>query len=193
MDGQTFTAFAGHRQIAHGAIEDVAAVLPPDQQGNILVLDDTSGHPVELDLRHGPEQAAAEYRARNDSSEAPPARRPGRGRPRLGVVAREVTLLPRHWDWLGRQPGGASAAIRRLVEDARRAGATDDEARERQEALYRVMSALAGDAPRFEDASRALFARDDTAFDAIVVTWPPDVAAYLARLAEAARAARPAS
>lgn len=193
MDGQTFSAFAGHRQIAHGAIEDVAAALPLDHQGSILVLNDATGQPIELDLRRGPQQAVAEYRARMGSSETPPARRPGRGRPRLGVVAREVTLLPRHWDWLGAQPGGASATIRRLVEDARRAGATGDEARERQEALYRAMSALAGDAPRFEDASRALFARDDSTFDAIVATWPPDVATYLARLAEIARAARPAT
>lgn len=191
MDGQTFTAFTGHRQIAHGTIEDVAAALPSDRQGAILVLDDATGQPVELDLRSGAEQAVAEFRQRTAPAEAPPGHRPGRGRPRLGVVAREVTLLPRHWDWLAKQPGGASAAIRRLVEDARRSGATEDEARVRREALYRAMSALAGDVPRFEDASRALFAHDDAAFDQIIAAWPADLAAYLTRLAKAARDARP--
>jgi len=189
-DGQTFTAFLGHRLLAHGGIEAIAAALPVDQQGAVLVLDDGTGRPVDLDMRHGVGHAVSEHRNRTPRpDEAAPAR-PGRGRPRLGVVAREVTLLPRHWDWLATQPGGASAAIRRLVEEARRSGAAEDETRQRQDALYHAMSALAGDAPRFEDAARALFARDDAGFDAIVVTWPVDVAAYLARLAQSARDAR---
>lgn len=186
---QTFTAFLDHRQLVHGKIEAVAGALPPDLQGAILVLDDATGRPVDLDLRQGPDHAVADYRARTQPVEDLP-RRTARGRPRLGVVAREVTLLPRHWDWLARQPGGASAAIRRLVENARRAGASDDVARERQEALYRAMSALAGDAPRFEDAARALFAHDDAGFDATIAAWPADVVSYLARLAERAREAR---
>lgn len=190
---QTFTAFLDHHQLAHGGIEAVAAALPPDMQGAILVFDDATGRPVDLDLRQGPAQAVAEYRARTQPVDDGSPRRAGRGRPRLGVVAREVTLLPRHWDWLAGQPGGASAAIRRLVESARRAGASDDVARERQDALYRAMSALAGDAPRFEDASRALFARADEEFDAIIAAWPADVSAYLARLAKNARDARPAA
>lgn len=190
-DGQTFTAFLGNRLLAQGGIEAIASALTVDHQGAVLVLNDATGRPVDLDMRRGPEHAAMEHRNRTPTPDEAPAQRPGRGRPRLGVVAREVTLLPRHWDWLARQPGGASAAIRRLVEEARRSGAADDEARQRQDALYHAMSALAGDAPRFEDAARALFARDDAGFDTIVVTWPTDVAVYLARLAKSARDARP--
>lgn len=189
---QTFTAFLGQQKLAHGDIRVVAALAAQSGlQGALLVFDDTTGRPVDLDMRDGPEAAVADYHARTANSDtAPPPQRPGRGRPKLGVVAREVTLLPRHWDWLSRQPGGASAALRRLVEDARRLGAAAERAREAQEALYRVMSALAGDAPGFEEASRALFAHDDSGFDQIVARWPADVADYLGRLAHAARSAR---
>nr|WP_308238347.1 DUF2239 family protein [Phenylobacterium sp. J367] len=110
----------------------------------------------------------------------------------MGVVAREVTLLPRHWDWLAAQPGGASAALRRLVEEARRSNEGADRAREAQEALYRVMSALGGDLPGFEEAIRALYAADDPRFDALISAWPDDIRAYVTRLAATERAARTA-
>ena len=194
MNGdQTFTAFLGPRRVAHGdllAVATVAAEAEVSQQGALLVFDDTTGRPVDLDLRSGGEAAAADYLARTSATDAAPPQRPGRGRPKLGVVARVVTLLPRHWEWLARQPGGASATLRRLVEDARRSGATADCAREAQETLYRVMSALAGDAPGFEEASRALFAHDDAGLDRIVAGWPTDVADYITRLAGIARSAR---
>jgi hypothetical protein len=192
MDGdRTFTAFLGHRRLASGDIRTVATVAADaHQQGALLIFDDATGRPVELDIRGGADQAVAEYQARAGRLDDARPRRPGRGRPRLGVVAREVTLLPRHWEWLGRQPGGASAALRRLVEEASRSGAAADRAREAQEALYRVMSTLAGNAPGFEEASRALFAHDDVRFDGIVHGWPADVAAYVGQLARAAREAR---
>jgi hypothetical protein len=151
---------------------------PPEVQ--VLILEDSSGQPVELDLRAGPQAAVEAYFART----AAPARapRPGRGRPKLGVVAREVTLLPRHWEWLAAQPGGASAALRRLVEEARRSAASTDEARQAQTTLYRAMSALAGDLPGFEEAARHLFAGDEVSLLELTARWPPDVAAYMARL-----------
>lgn len=190
-DEATFTAFLGPRRVASGRLEAVAeAAVRLGQQGALVIFDDETGRPIELDVRGGATQAVAEYRARTAVPDEAPPRRPGRGRPRLGVVAREVTLLPRHWDWLARQPGGASATLRRLVEEARRAGSTAERAREAQEALYRVMSALAGDAPGFEEASRVLFASDDERFDALIAAWPADVASYISELAAAARAAR---
>ena len=188
-DQTTFTAFQGHRRLAHGGLAAVAEALSGHPQGSVLVFDDATGRAIDLDLRHGPQGAVAEYQTRTAHAEVAP-HRPGRGRPKLGVVAREVTLLPRHWDWLSRQPGGASAALRRLVEDARRTTVTVESAREAQEVLYRVMSALAGDLPGFEEASRALFANDDTRLDETLATWPPDVASYLSKLADGVRAAR---
>src|SRR3546814_490284 len=105
----------------------------------------------------------------------------GRGRPKLGVTAREVTLLPRHWDWLAAQPGGASVALRKLVEQAMR----DDRQTRRaaQEAAYRVMTALAGDLPGYEEAIRALFAGDRQRFEQQIAGWPADLRDYVTRLA----------
>ncbi len=108
----------------------------------------------------------------------------GAGRPRLGVVAREVTLLPRHWQWLSSQPGGASVALRKLVDEARLANIGKDRVRQSQEAAYRFMSAMAGDAPGFEEAARALFAGDEHRFEQCISVWPEDVRDHAKRLAK---------
>ncbi|WP_295542652.1 DUF2239 family protein [uncultured Pseudacidovorax sp.] len=177
------TAFLGCTRIAQGPRERVLADLrrrndnPP-----ALVFDDASGERVELDLWSTAPAPAADGGAR-------PAR--GVGRPRLGVVAREVTLLPRHWDWLSRQPGGASVALRRLVEDARRVYADRDAARAAREAAYGFMSSVASALPGFEEASRALFAGDPERFAAHLSGWPADVADYARHLARGAWAAVP--
>jgi hypothetical protein len=176
MDSPAYAAFSGHRRLAHGSLLDVARAVFAHGDGAVQIFDET-GHPVELDTRNGPEAAVTEFLQRTT---APETRSGGRGRPRLGVVAREVTLLPRHWDWLAAQPGGASAALRRLVEEAR--GDPTTRQREARDRLYRVMSALAGDLPAFEEATRALYAGDDAKFAAIVSAWPVDVADYLVGL-----------
>jgi hypothetical protein len=104
----------------------------------------------------------------------------------LGVVAREITLLPRHWDWLAQQTGGASVAIRKLVEEARRTGDDRDRVRQAQEAAYRFMSAMTGNAPHYEDAIRALFADDAAGFEKLIARWPADVRDHVSALAERA-------
>ena len=111
-------------------------------------------------------------------------RRPGR--PKLGVVAREVTLLPRHWEWLNGQPGGASVALRKLVEEASRAKVGLDRARRARDAAYRFLTAMAGDMPGFEEAIRALFAGNSEGFQSQTEAWPPDIRDYSYRMAEAA-------
>jgi hypothetical protein len=107
----------------------------------------------------------------------------GRGRPKLGVIAREVTLLPRHWEWLAAQPGGGSVALRKLVDEARRSNSERDGALAAQERAYYFISAMAGDMPGFEEASRALFANDKSMFNERIAGWPPDVRTYAAWLA----------
>lgn len=160
-------------------------------EATILFFDDETGALVEVDLRGTPaevrrriEDSAAATRAAADT--APPVAPRGPGRPKLGVVAREVTLLPRHWEWLGSQPGGASVALRRLVEEARKANAGADRRRRSQEAAYRFMSAVAGDYPGYEEALRALFAGARDRFEEHVHGWPADVQAYARRLANGA-------
>jgi len=192
------TAFAGMRRLASGPLIDVALAIKaaPDSGDTVLAFDDASGAVVDLDLRgttadivtrlteHGELEAlAARTRARSEADG--PAR--GRGRPKLGVVAREVTLLPRHWDWLGSQPGGASQALRRLVDEARRADGGQTLAKAARERAYRFLSALAGDLPGFEEATRALFAGDAEAFADRMAGWPADVRDHALRLARSAQ------
>ncbi len=193
----TCSAFVGHRRLATGDLVEVAMAakraLDRGERGTILVFDDAMGEPVELDLRG----SAAEVKARHAARRAQPAASPpdaaerpeeprGPGRPKLGVVAHEVTLLPRHWQWLSAQPGGASVALRKLVEEARRTAGGRDRVRRAQETAYRFMTALAGDLPGYEDAMRALFAGKQARFEDLVAAWPADVATYARRLAEPA-------
>jgi len=184
MTGQSLcTAFAGVERLAAGALPEVAmtvkAALAADPTVPVLVFNDVTGAVVDLDLRG----SEAEIRARLEPPMDidPPAR--GRGRPKLGVVAREVTLLPRHWDWLAAQPGGASQALRRLIDQARRADDGRTEIRRRQEAAYRFLCVLAGNLPGFEEAARALFANDRARFAEQTAAWPQDVCHHATKLA----------
>ncbi len=177
------TAFEGFRRIASGAPAVVAARVKEvcDRPGHdpVLVFDDATGESIELDLRG----TIAEVVERLTVPAEPPR---GPGRPRLGVVAREVTLLPRHWEWLGDQPGGASVALRKLVDDARREHEGRDRVRHAQETAYRFLSALAGNLPAFEEVTRALFAGDRTPFEALMERWPDDVGSQARKLADGA-------
>ncbi|WEK58784.1 MAG: DUF2239 family protein [Candidatus Brevundimonas phytovorans] len=179
MTTASCTAFAGNRLIASGPLSAVlAAVKAAHDAGEpVLIFDDADARPVEFDLRGD----LADVMARLPSQ---PVEKRGPGRPRLGVTAREVTLLPRHWDWLAAQPGGASVALRKLVENALREAEGPDRVRRIREAAYRFMTALAGDQPGYEEATRMLFAGDGTAFDEAIQNWPTDVRDYARRLAE---------
>ncbi|WP_339950155.1 DUF2239 family protein [uncultured Albimonas sp.] len=182
-DPAPHAAFAGPRLLALGPLPEVAAALHAAlalEPGLAILVFDAEGRQLDLDLRG----TQAEARARHEAPGQGDRPRP-RGRPRLGVVAREVTLLPRHWDWL-RARGGASAALRRLVEAARRAEAPKDA----RDAAYRFMSAAGGDLPGFEEAARALYAGDARGFEARLALWPPDLAAHARRLAAPAFAER---
>ena len=174
------TAFSGPQRIASGELRHVAMKakqaydLHPDRP--VLVFDDADGRTVEVPLELPAAdllRLLAQPQLSATADVAPPPRKPGR--PKLGVVAREVTLLPRHWDWLAAQPGGASVALRRLVEDARKVSSGDDRRRAAQEATFRFMQAMAGDLPGFEDAARALFAGDVARFEEHAARWADDV------------------
>ena len=185
------TAFVGSRRIASGDLGEVALAireaLADGADAPVLVFDEATSHPIEFDLRGRPDEVV---RRLADRAPAEPPRR-GPGRPRLGVVSREVTLLPRHWDWLGDQPGGASVALRKLVDEARRTNEAKDQIRRAQEAAYRFMSAMAGDAPGFEEAARALFAADAVRFALQTEPWPVDVRDHARTLAAPALAHPP--
>ena len=183
-----FTTFNGTRRLVAGSLlanaRAVHAAAPSDPDGSFLTFDDRTGRVVDLDLRGDADALAARYPDPVSTAGEPlAADEPrGRGRPRLGVVAREVTLLPRHWDWLAAQPGGASVALRKLVEDARKAGAPAAARRAANERAYQFMSALAGNLPDFEEATRALFAGEEQRFGHLIEPWPADLRAYLQEL-----------
>jgi len=187
-------AFSGHTCLGRGAPLDVVASIKAaaDADAPLLIFDAVTSRPIEIDLRGTVadvrKRLAAQTAIPGDEAEDQPAPR-GPGRPKLGVVAREVTLLPRHWDWLAQQPGGASVALRKLVEDARRAGADKSRMREAQESLHRFMTAIAGDFPHYEDALRALYAADRRRFESAVAEWPADVRDHVKLLAADAFAA----
>lgn len=182
------TAFLGFQRVASGELTHVAVktkeIMGRRQQAPILIFDDATSEQVEIDFRGTVDDVRARLAPREPTPRGP-------GRPKLGVVAREVTLLPRHWEWLSAQPGGASVALRKLVEDARRANEGKDRVRRSQEAAYRFMSALAGNLPGFEEATRALFAGNSRRFDEQVAPWPADVREHALKLASAALEATP--
>lgn len=188
-DSQSCTAFDGHALIASGALAEVALavkrLLDRHPARMPLIFDDATGQPVEVDLRG----SADEVLARLQPAAAGDAPR-GAGRPRLGVVAREVTLLPRHWYWLNSQPGGASVTLRKLVEEARRNVSAKDRARIAGEAADRFMRTVAGDLAGYEEASRALWRGDRDAFNRHTRGWPKDVRDHARRLAAIARDAQ---
>lgn len=182
-------AFAGDRVIASGTFDEVAeaarAVQERDATATVLVFDAVTSELVDVDPRVARRAPPANAPDTLDAPEDEDSPR-GPGRPRLGVVAREVTLLPRHWDWLATQPGGASATLRRLVEQARSANVARDRMRRAQESAYRFMSAMLGNQPHFEEATRALFAGDRERFTALSDAWPTDPRDHARRLVDAA-------
>ena len=171
------TAFAGSRRITSGALTDVLPAIKAAVEAgeSVLIFEDATARPVDLDLRGDLTDALGRLL---------PGEVKGPGRPKLGVVSREVTLLPRHWGWLAAQPGGASVALRKLVEAAARS-ATEDK-RIAQEVAYRFLMAMAGDLPGLDEANRALFAGDRRRFEQETANWPPDIRDYaLTRAANA--------
>ncbi|HEX9468310.1 MAG TPA: DUF2239 family protein [Bradyrhizobium sp.] len=188
----SFTAFRGYQRLVSGPLAEVAlAVMKAAKSGAaepIVIFDDASGRSIDLNLRGTERDVVARLPQPPSNLEAPAAdlsvpEPRGRGRPKLGVVAREVTLLPRHWEWLGTQPGGASVALRKLVEEARRSSGDRDRSRAARDAAYHFMSTMAGNLPGFEEASRALFADDRRRFVGLIAGWPADIRDHIVKLA----------
>jgi hypothetical protein len=182
----TFTAFEGQRRLVSGPLNEVAlAVKRAEQRAaeRVAIFSDATGRAIDLDLRGSDDEILARLPATPSlaAPEAAPPRR--RGRPKLGVAAREVTLLPRHWEWLNTQPGGASVSLRKLVEAARRANGDKDRSRAARDAAYHFMSAMAGNLLGFEEASRALFADDRRRFASLIAAWPDNIRDHIVRLA----------
>ncbi|WP_340608234.1 DUF2239 family protein [Xenorhabdus bharatensis] len=189
----TFTAFFQNKRVAFGTLAELIEQLQSSSypSGQFLIFNDLNGKQLDLDIRG----TAGEIYQRTiacypeltpltiDSSIDLGNSIKGRGRPKLGVVSKEVTLLPRHWEWLSQQSGGASATLRRLVEKARKENRDEDDKRLRHERAYLFMSAIAGDLPEYESALRALFAGNETELKQCIKSWPEDLRHYIKKLA----------
>lgn len=188
----SYTAFNGHHRLATGTLRDVASAtkgaLDRAPNASFLIFHDATGRQAEVDLRGSLDDVLARLPAETPAVTAPKAEEEtprGPGRPKLGVVAREVTLLPRQWEWLNSQPGGASVALRKLVDEARRKNEAKDRQRVLQETVDRVLLVLAGDLPKYEDALRAFYAKDQMRFETAIANWPQDVREHVSRIIEA--------
>lgn len=186
-DPPSCSAFDHLRLIASGPLAEVVRAtkqaLDAGAQGPLLIFDDQSSRQIEIDFRGTIAQVLARL-PQGEATPEPAARGPGR--PKLGVTPREVTLLPRHWDWLSSQPGGASAVLRRLVEQAMRNHGAKDRARLAQESVDRFMLAMTGDLSQHEEASRAFYRHERERFITLTEPWPRDVRDHLRRLAATA-------
>lgn len=186
-----YTAFADTKKIASGEVLDVALkvkkFLKNETKAQILIFDDVTSNQVEIDFRGTAENLTRRLEALLGNTEiADPAKKTGPGRPKLGVTAKEVTLLPDHWEWLARQPGGASVTLRKLVEEAKKKNQAKDLVRQSQDAAYKFMTVMAGDLPQYEEALRALYARDAKKLEKMAASWPKDIREHALKLADAA-------
>ena len=187
-------ACAGSKLIASGELREVAIAtkktMDSGNNSSILLFDDES-QLVEIDFRGSMEEFKSKLEKTltaitpKTNAVETKAEQQGPGRPKLGVVAREVTLMPRQWEWLGSQPGGASVTLRKLVEAARKANEGEDQKRRAREITYRFMSAMAGNEADFEEASRALFAKDKEKFDQLISPWGEDIKKHILMLSNA--------
>lgn len=186
---KTYLAFHGHCLVSAGELLDVALTIR-ELEGRadgrpILVFDESTGRQLDIDISGSRNDLIRRFSDHDGNPEVaiePTAPRK-RGRPKLGVVGREVTLLPRHWSWLDSQRGGASPTLRRLVDRARTENEHLDRVRRSQDDTNRFLSAIAGDLPGFEEATRALYARDRRRFVAETKRWPKDIKTTALKLA----------
>jgi len=186
---RTYTAFSGTRLIVSADLKTVLLRIKhrfdEGDRALVLIFDDHTGKQVDFDLRGTPEEMLARLPS-HPLFTAAQTPRPGPGRPKLGVTSREVSLLPRHWEWLEKQPQGISAVLRKLIEQAKRRDPDQERAAIAREAAGNFMWAMGGNLPGFEEASRAFYAMDETRLEELIRNWPEDVRRHLRRLLQIA-------
>lgn len=191
---EDYAVFLGHSLIKKGSIEEVVtaakSAIDSEVSERIAIFEDSTGRVIDIDYRGTVDDVLdrlKDHPLLSDKSEPEVPKRKGPGRPKLGVISKEISLLPRHWQWLGEQKGGASATIRRLVEEAQKLNPERTLATRAQEAAHRFMWDIAGDFKGFEEASRAFYKADFRAFYECISTWPNDVREHARRFVETYR------
>lgn len=182
----SYTAFENSQRIAHGDLESIALSvkkrLKINREARVLIFSDSTGKQVDLDLSGSDKDVLERLKMYSQQSSTA---RTGAGRPKLGVIAREISLLPQHWEWLTNQEGGASATLRKLIDDKIKFNSSEKEIiKKSQEVTYKFLSAIAGDLPQFEEAIRYLYRKDKKKFIDLIDTWPPDIVQHALTLSE---------
>jgi hypothetical protein len=182
-----YTAFAAFTRIAKGNLETVLRTLweARKTESRILIFENATGRQVDFDLHGSLQEVLARH--------LPRPQKKGPGRPRLGVISREISLLPRHWEWLERQPQKASGTLRRLVETARKNEGDLTRRREKLEAADRFLWSIAGDLEGCEEVSRALYAGNWSVFDELISPWPQDIRDHVSMMVQPVREAETVS
>lgn len=181
----TYTAFEGFQKLISADLEKVLLTvkrrLKANRDSSVLIFSDSTGKQMDFDLS-GTDADVTDRHKIYTMKTAPP--QPTVGRPKLGVVPREISLLPSHWEWLNNQTGGASPTIRQLIDEKIKSSSTDRlKVKTSQEVTYKFLSALAGDLPNFEEAVRYLYRSDRKKFLEQVSGWHKDVVDHALRLA----------
>lgn len=188
LDKLSYTAFDGHKLLIQGPLDKVVLKVKKHLGDNptspILVFSDSTGKQIDFDLSGSDKDVLQRLQVYIAVDQ--PLAHSGLGRPKLGVVSREVSLLPEHWEWLATQSGGASATLRKLVDQAKKQLIGKDSVKRSQERTYAFMSALAGNLPNYEEALRALFAKNKKKFEAEINEWPKDVKNHATKMAKSA-------
>lgn len=179
----TFTAFDAHSLIAYGDLAEVVLKIKGSigkaSISTILIFSDITGKTIDFNFHGSKQEILKRLEVYTSVQDAEPSSGPGR--PKLGVVSREVSLLPRHWEWLATQRGGASATIRTLIEDTMKKASAGQSAKQIQDRVYQIMSVLAGDLSDYEEALRAMYKKDKKSFLGYIEGWPKDVQNYLVK------------
>lgn len=184
MSRTNYTAFEGVKLFAHGPLTEVVLKIKKHitkaDHTTILIFSDETGKTIDFNFQGSDKDVLK--RLEIYTTPEPPLDSSGPGRPKLGVVSREVSLLPRHWEWLASQPGGASSTLRKLVEDAKKKSSENQSIKQSQEKTYRFMSVVAGDFSDYEEVLRALYKKDEKKFLSLIESWPNDIQKHLIKL-----------
>lgn len=179
----TYTAFDGSKIISQGTLAHIALSLKQktreQKTATLLVFSDLTGRQIDIDLSGTDKQVLDRLKVYSPQELQANT---GAGRPKLGVMPREISLLPNHWEWLLNQDGGSSAVIRNLI-DEKMKSRSKDKVKSAQETTYKFLSAIAGDLPNFEEAIRFLYRKDKKKFSELISSWPKDIIKYSMMLA----------
>lgn len=184
----SYTVFDKFQILSQGSLNEVAIAVKKrlriQSDARILIFSDSTGRQVDLDFSGTEKDTLERLKIYIPKTASPHT---GAGRPKLGVIPREISLLPHHWEWLLNQEGGASSAIRRLIDEKNKpALLAKDKIKQAQEVTYKFLSAIAGDLPHFEDVIRFLYRKDKKKFENLMSDWPKDIVKYSTALANQA-------